>query len=158
MHVDLFHYLDKKNVILGVKGKNKRTILSTLLDCLISAGKIDKIHKKEILKALVQREEMGSTAIGGSIALPHVRLDCIKKLIIGVAVSYEGVDFDSLDEEPVCILVMLLSNKKEAGLHLKMLALLARVLKDKYFIEQLKSAKTEEEIMSFIQRQVSILK
>ncbi|RKY45903.1 MAG: PTS sugar transporter subunit IIA, partial [Candidatus Omnitrophota bacterium] len=63
MQVDLLNYLDKENIILNLKGKSKRKVLSNIIDHLISVKKIDKKYRKEILKALIQREEMGSTGI-----------------------------------------------------------------------------------------------
>jgi fructose-specific phosphotransferase system IIA component len=153
MDIKILDYLDKDSVILGIKHKNKKNILSGLLDHLIQKKKIQKENKKEILKTLLQREEMGSTAIGGYIALPHARINSIKDIIVCFSISQEGVNFDSLDEDPVNIITLLISNQKEAGLHLKMLALLARLLRDKSFVQQLKNAKTEEEILALINKQ-----
>ena len=112
-----------------------------------------KEDKKEISKAIFQREEMGSTAIGNHIAFPHARTNSVKDIIICVGISKEGIDFDSLDQEPVNIVALLLSNQKEAGLHLKMLAFLARMLRDKYLVQRLKSAKTEEEVIGLLDKQ-----
>ena len=153
MDVNLLDYLDQSSIILGVKQEGKKKILSAILDHLIENKKISKEDKKGILKKLLQREEMGSTAIGGHIALPHARLDSINKVVVCLAVSKEGVEFDSLDQEPVNIIALLLSNQKEAGLHLKMLAFLARMLRDKYFVQQLKNIKEEDKIFDLISRQ-----
>ena len=151
--MNILDYLDKDSVILQLKAKNKKNTISTILDHLIQKGKIAKENKKEILKTILQREEMGSTAIGGYIALPHARIDFVKDVVICLAVSNEGMDFDSLDQEPVNIIALLLSNQKEAGLHLKILAFLARMLRDKYFVQQLKNTKSAEEILVLVKRQ-----
>ncbi len=151
--MDVLGYLDKGSIVLGIKPKSKKNIISALLDHLIEKKKIDKKYKKEILKSVFQREEMGSTAIGSHIAFPHARIDSIKHIIICIAVSKDGVDFDSLDQEPVNIIALLLSSQKEAGLHLKMLAFLARMLRDKYLVQRLKSAKTEEEVLALLAKQ-----
>lgn len=158
MQIDLLNCLDKSNVIFNLKGKSKRNILSHVLDHLISVGKVNKIYKKEMLKMLLQREEMGSTAIGGGIALPHVRLECIKNIILCVGISPTGINFDSLDDGPVYIVVTLLSNQKEAGSHLKILALLARILRDKYFVQDVRHVKTEEGFISLIKRQYKLVR
>ncbi len=158
MRIELLNYLDEKNVILNLKGKNRRKILSHVLDHLISSGKVDKVYRKEMIKVLLKREEMGSTAIGGGIALPHARLECIKNLVLCVGISPEGLDFDSLDDEPVYIIVTLLSNQKEAGFHLKILALLARMLRDKYFVQDVRHVKTEKEFIGLMQRQYNLVR
>lgn len=155
---NILKYLDKDCIILGLKQKNKKAILSFMLDYLISKKKISKTHKNSILKTLLQREAMGSTAIGGYIALPHGRVDCVKDILLCIAISEEGVDFDSLDGEPINVIALLLSNQKEAGLHLKMLAFLARLLRDKYFVQQLKSAKTQEEVISLIEKHQQLVR
>lgn len=153
MNIDILNHLYKDSIILGIKQKNKKAILSILLDHLIEYKKLNKNSKKEILKVLIQREDMGSTAIGGHIALPHARIDSIKDIVLCLAISPEGIDFNSLDQEPVNILILLLSNQKEAGLHLKMLAFLARMLRDKYFVQQLKNVKTKEEALALMNKQ-----
>lgn len=153
MELNVLNYLDTKGILRGLDQKGKKNILSAILDHLVQCKKIKKDSKKEILKSLLAREEMGSTAIGGSIALPHARIEGIKKVLLCLAISSAGVDFDSLDQEPVNIIALLISNQKEAGLHLKMLAVLARILRDKYFVQNLKSATNEEEILALVNKQ-----
>ena len=151
--MDIFSFLDKDSVILNLKSKTKKVIISTMLDFLIQRGKISEDQKKYIMKTILRREEMGSTAIGNNIALPHARIDSVKDVIICLGLSQEGLNFDSLDQEPVNVVALLLSNSQEAGLHLKVLARLARMLRDKYLIQRLKNAKTEEEIIELLSKQ-----
>ena len=158
MDSNILEYLEKDNVIIGLKQKSKKNILSVILDHLVDKKKIKKDNKKEVLKVLLQREEMGSTAIGGSIALPHARVDFVKDVVLCLVIAKEGLDFDALDQGPVNIIVLLLSNQKEAGLHLKMLAFLARMLRDKYFVQRLKEAKNEAEVLAMLSKQNHIIK
>lgn len=157
MEIKINDYLIKDSIFLGVKGKDKKTVLASILDHLIAKNKIKKQKKKEILKMLIQREEMGSTAIGGHISLPHARIDSIPDIRVCLAISHDGVDFDSLDQEPVYIIALLLSNSKEAGLHLKMLAFIARLLRDKPFVQRLRLSKSEKEILELINKQAKLL-
>ena len=156
--MDLLDYIDKDSVLLGLKPKSKRNIVSCILDFLIQKGKIKKTDKKDILKSILQREEMGSTAIGSNIAFPHARVNSVKDIVICICVSKEGIDFDSLDQEPVNIMALLVSNQKEAGLHLKMLAFLARMLRDKYLVQRLKNVKNEEEVIALLNKQQQAVK
>ncbi|MFA5007630.1 MAG: PTS sugar transporter subunit IIA [Candidatus Omnitrophota bacterium] len=158
MDMDILDYLDKDSIIIGLKQKTKKKILSAVLGHLIAKKKINKDGEKEILKNLIQREEMGSTAIGGYIALPHARINSIKDIVLCFVVSREGIEFDSLDQEPVNIIALLLSNQKEAGLHLKMLAFLARMLRDKYFVQQLRNATSEEDVLALVNKQQQLIK
>jgi mannitol/fructose-specific phosphotransferase system IIA component (Ntr-type) len=158
MDINILNYLDKDSIIIGLKQKTKKKIIHSILEYLADKKKITKADVKDILRVILQREEMGSTAIGGYIALPHARIDSIKDVVICLAISEEGLEFDSLDQEPVNIIALLLSNQKEAGLHLKMLAFLARMLRDKYFVQQLKNAKTQEEALALIVKQQQLVR
>ena len=151
--MDILDYLNKECIILGLKQDNKKNTILSIIDHLVEKKKIAKEDKKDISKAIFQREEMGSTAIGNHIAFPHARTNSVKDIIICVGISKEGIDFDSLDQEPVNIVALLLSNQKEAGLHLKMLAFLARMLRDKYLVQRLKNVKTEEEAIGLLDKQ-----
>lgn len=158
MEVNLLKYFGQKDIVLNLKAKNKKNAISVLVDHLLKNKKVKKPHKKEIMQAVLRREGMGSTAIGGHIALPHARINCVKNVMITVGISRGGIDFESLDGELVNVIVLLLSNKKEAGGHLKTLAALAKILKDKSFIQYLKEAKSEKEVIKLIEKQQSILR
>ncbi len=151
--MDILDYLDKDCVLISLKRKSKKNTISVILDCLVANKKISKKDRKEVFKAILQREEMGSTAIGNHIAFPHARTNSVKDIIICIGISKEGIDFDSLDQEPVNIVALLLSNQREAGLHLKMLAFLARMLRDKYLVQRLKNVKDGEEVISLLDKQ-----
>ncbi len=152
----LLKYMNEEDIIINLKARNKKNAISVMLNCLVNTKRIGKNDKRLILKVIMQREDMGSTAIGGNIALPHARLDCVKDIVSCIAISREGIDFDSLDEEPVHIIVLLLSNQKEAGLHLKTLAYLAKMLRDKSFVRKLEAAKEKSEVISLIARQSNV--
>jgi mannitol/fructose-specific phosphotransferase system IIA component (Ntr-type) len=153
MNIDILNYLDKDSIVLGLKPKSKKNIVSTALDHLIQKKKIAKADKKEISRCILRREEMGSTAIGSHIAFPHARVGSVKGIIVCVCICKEGADFDSLDDEPVNVIAFLLSNQKDAGLHLKMLAFLARMLRDKYLVQRLKNAKCPEDVLTLLSKQ-----
>ena len=156
--MNVLDYLDKGSIVIDIKPKSKRNIISGIIDHLVENKKITKEDKKEILKVILQREEMGSTAIGNHIALPHGRAKSVKDVLICIGISKEGVDFDSLDQEPVNVIALIISNQKEAGLHLKMLAFLARMLRDKYLVQRLRNVKNEEEVLSLLSKQHQAIK
>ncbi|MCF7894904.1 MAG: PTS sugar transporter subunit IIA, partial [Candidatus Omnitrophica bacterium] len=151
--MDIINYLDKDSILFSPKQRDKKGIISFMLDNLVSCNKLNKRSKKDILTTIIQREEMGSTAIGGNIALPHARINSVKKMILSLCIAEDGVDFDSLDEKPVNIVVLLLSNKMQAGIHLKALAFLARMLRDNYFVQALKKTKEKEKVISLLIKQ-----
>ena len=96
------------------------------------------------------REALGSTAIGQGIAIPHGKCEYVSKLTAALAISKEGVAFDSLDGEPAYIFFLLVAPMDSAGPHLKALARISHLLKDKYLRENLKNAKDDKTVLKFI--------
>lgn len=155
--MNLLDYLTEKDIYLQLAATTKRKAIEELLDKLIQAKRVKKEKKKDLLAQLLAREKMGSTAIGNGIALPHVRVDNIKNIILGVGISAAGIEFDSLDSEPVYVVFLIISSQKEAGLHLKMLAHVAQLIKDKYFVKNLREAETPPDALRVIAKQQKFL-
>ncbi len=146
-------FLSAKAVSSDLKSTTKPDVIAELVDLLISAGSIDKKHRKKILEVLMAREALGSTAIGQGIAIPHGKCDCIKKLVGCLGVSRQGIKFDSLDGEPAYIFFLLIAPVDSAGPHLKALARISRLLKDKYIRESLKTAQDDKSIVAIVQQE-----
>ena len=149
----LSDYISEKQIIIGIESKKKKDILGELLGLLIKLKKISPRSKKKILSGLLAREKLGSTALGGGVAIPHARLDLIKKPLIVIGISKKGLDFDSLDGEPVYIIFLILSPKETEGLHLKILATISKLLRDKYLLSRLKTASKSREVKELIRLQ-----
>ena len=108
------------------------------------------LNKGTLLQVLLERERLGSTAIGDGVALPHGKLRELDKLLISFGRSIDGLDFDSVDEQPAYLFFLLLAPENSAGMHLKFLAKMSRMLKDGNFRQRLMGAKTREEIYKII--------
>lgn len=106
--------------------------------------------QKKILKILVERESLGSTGIGQGIAVPHGKTEDIGKLVAALGISKKGVDFNSLDGEPVYIFFLLIAPKASAGPHLKALARISRILRDASFCDVLRKSKDVETVYRLI--------
>lgn len=140
--------LDKRAIKIGISSITKEDTLKELVDVL---AKVEDIgDPKGIIKALIDRENLGSTGIGQGIAIPHGKTDKVKKLTAVLGISKNGVNFDALDGEPVYIFVLLVAPKATAGPHLKALAQISRLLRDTYFCELLRKCKTEDEVFNTI--------
>ncbi len=148
-------FLCAKAVSADLKGTNKQEIIEEMVRLLINAGAIDKKNKAKLMEVLSAREALGSTAIGQGIAIPHGKSDCVNKLIASLGINKKGIDFESLDGEPAYIFFLLIAPIDSAGPHLKALARISRLLKDKYFRENLKSVKDEKSILELIAQEDS---
>ena len=143
-------FLSKGAIVAELKSSKKEDVIKELVDALINAGEIEKRHRNKLIDALMNREELGSTAIGQGVAIPHAKSDCVSKLVAAFGLSSKGVDFDSLDGELVYILFLLVASQDSAGPHLKALARISRLLKDKYFRDNLKGCKDDKSIIKII--------
>ncbi len=146
-------FLCSKAVVTDLKGTNKEEIVKELVNSLVKAEAVEKRHRLKLVEILLAREALGSTAIGQGVAIPHGKCEYVEKLTASVGVSKKGVDFDSLDGEPAYIFFLLIAPIDSAGPHLKALAKISHLLKDKYFRENLKQAKDEKTILKFISQE-----
>ncbi|MFC1674428.1 PTS sugar transporter subunit IIA [Candidatus Omnitrophota bacterium] len=146
----IMDFLAPKAIATDIKSTKKEEVISELADLLIDAGEIDKRNRDKLVVAMMARESLGSTAIGQGVAIPHAKSECVKKLVAAFALSKKGVKFDSLDDEPVHIFFTLLAPLDSAGPHLKALARISRLLKDKYFRDSLRACENSEAIVKII--------
>lgn len=146
-------FLSPKAVSVDLKSKTKKDLLEEMLGILIDTGAIESRNRKKILDILIAREQLGSTAIGQKIAIPHGKSDAVKKLVACAGISKEGIDFDSLDGEKAHIFFMLIAPIDSAGPHLKALARISRLLKDKFIRDSLLNAKDDKGILKILQQE-----
>jgi nitrogen PTS system EIIA component len=96
-----------------------------------------QIHTEELVTVLLERERLGTTAIGEGIAIPHGKLPGLKQVVAAFGRSLTGIDCHSLDGTQTKLFFLLVAPEDSAGVHLKALARVSRLLKDKAFREQL---------------------
>jgi len=149
--MQILDFLSVDSVKLSIESKNKKDAIKELVEVLFKSGKIK--DKKKMIQTLMEREELGSTGIGQGIAIPHGKSDTVSDLAAAFGVSADGVSFDSLDGEPVNIFFLLVAPEGAAGAHLKALARISSLLKDKYFRKSLLSAQSPEEVIKIIQEE-----
>jgi fructose-specific phosphotransferase system IIA component len=148
-------FLCKEAVNTDLKSEAKMDVISEMVTMLVEGGIIEKKHKNKIVEGLMAREALGSTAIGQGIAIPHTKSDAVGGLTSALAISKKGVNFDSLDGEPVYIFFLLIAPSDSAGPHLKALARVSRLLKDKFFRDSLKNTKTAKDVMDLLSQEDS---
>ncbi|MBU0503301.1 MAG: PTS sugar transporter subunit IIA [Candidatus Omnitrophota bacterium] len=146
----IMDFLSKKAITTDVKSAKKEDVIKEMVDVLVSSGDIEKNSRNKLIDALMERESLGSTAIGQGIAIPHAKSDCVTNLVLAFGLSKKGVDFDSLDGEKVYIFFMLVAPQDSAGPHLKALARISRLLKDKYFRDGLRACNDPAEVIKII--------
>ncbi len=129
----------------------KEDVIRELVGNLVEAGQIKAKDASSIVSAIIKREELGSTGIGRGIAVPHTKHPSVEKLVGTVGVSQEGVEFQSLDGEPVQLFFLLVSPPDRPGDHLRALENISRQLRDDMFCKFLKQSKTNEDIKTLLE-------
>ncbi|MGE0608059.1 MAG: PTS sugar transporter subunit IIA [Pirellulales bacterium] len=133
-----------------LKSHDKEGVIREMAQAIADAGKISAKEFDSIVGRILEREELGSTGIGRGVAVPHTKHPSVDRLVGTVAVSAEGVDFDSLDGEKVQLFFLLLSPPDRPGDHLRALENVSRQLRDETFCRFLKQAKTPQDILTLL--------
>ncbi len=142
--------IDSKAIVSEIESTTKEEVIKELVDALGAAGKIDSKDNKKLVAALMAREQLGSTGIGQGLAVPHAKHNSVGNLVAAFGRSKKGIDFDSLDGEPVYLVFLLLSNKEASGQHLEALAYITKLLRDDLFCRFLKEAKDHAELVDLL--------
>jgi PTS system nitrogen regulatory IIA component len=129
--MQLSDYLDQAFVLAELKSRTKSEVLAELI-APIGAKRPD-VDPALARKVLLEREGLGTTGIGDGIAIPHGKLPGLGSVIVAVGRSREGVDFEALDFKPCTIFFLVLAPEQVAGLHLRILAQISRLLRDEAF-------------------------
>jgi nitrogen PTS system EIIA component len=133
-----------------LKARNKQEVLGELAGMV---AKKEGLDISALIPVLEEREKLGSTGIGDGIAIPHGKLKGLKKLVASFGRSAKGIKFDSIDGKPARLFFLLMAPENTAGMHLKALARISRLLKDTKFRERLLESKTTQEVYRALQEE-----
>ena len=130
---------------------DKQQVIQAMATALLESGKITEDQHESIVEAVLKREELGSTGIGRGVAVPHTKHPSVDELVGTVAVSEDGVDFDSLAGEKVHLLLLRISPPDRPGDHLRALENISRQLRDDTFCKLLKQSKTSDDVWQLLE-------
>lgn len=147
----IVEFLNDKAISANLKSTNKEGIIRELVDLLAKGEGLR--NKEELVKVLLNREALGSTGIGQGVGIPHGKTNAVKRLVAAFGIAHQGINFEALDGEPVYIFFLLMAPEDSAGPHLKGLARISRLLKDKFFRESLKALTDEKAILKLIKEE-----
>ncbi len=142
-------YICPECIISDMKEKTKPGVIERLAETAARAE--SGLNHAKVIQVLKEREDLGSTGIGGGVAIPHGKLDGLDRMIIVVARSREGVPFDAADNRPVHVIFLLLAPNDAASQYLKTLAKISRVLRMEGVSQKILEAEDEEEIRAVIE-------
>jgi len=137
-------FVVREAIVPDLKATTKEGVIREMVESLRTAGYFKGSEPEDIIKAILKREQLGSTGIGRVVAIPHTKHSSVDRLIGTVAISKAGIPFDSVDGEPVHVLVLLISPQDRPGDHLRALENVARSMRDDGFVRSLRQCTTRE--------------
>ncbi len=134
--MDLSDLVTPDTILAALKASSKKQVLQALSE---RAAALTGRDEREILETLVEREKLGSTAVGGGIAIPHGKLAGLERIFGVFARLSKPIDFEAPDEQPVDLVFLLLAPKGAGADHLKALALIARLFRQSGVVAKLRA-------------------
>ncbi len=137
-------------IIPNIESNDRDGVINSLIDAFVAAGSIEPSLRDEFVKAVIKRENRGSTGFGHGVAVPHVKHKAIEKMAVAIGVSHKGIDFNSLDRQPVHSVFLLLSPEDRPEDHLDAMEAIFGHLSQETFRRFLQQAHTTEDILTLL--------
>ncbi len=145
--MDLTDLIAPDSIICPLRANSKKQVLQELAN---KAQELTGLDARDIFETILQRERLGSTGIGHGVAIPHGKIDGINRIFGIIARLSSPVDFEAVDEEPVSIVFLLLAPENAGADHLKALALISRLVKDKAMLDKISYANDARSIYAIL--------
>lgn len=131
-----------------LNSKTKEDAIEELVNCLGDNNLVS--DRGQTYEAVMAREQTRSTGIGSGIAIPHGKCSAVKELVMAVGIAPEPIEFESIDNKPVSIIILLVSPPDQTGPHIQALARISRLMLDTQFKSQLEKVTSSEELYDLI--------
>lgn len=147
--MDIYTLLDRTTIATGINVNDKQALINKLVDLL--EPKVTKEQLEKIRESVFDREKIMSTGVGKQLAIPHGKCDSIDKILASFAVLDESVEFDSIDNEPVKMVFLLVGPESKCNNHIKLLSRISRLMNSSTFREKLLECDNSDEIFETFQ-------
>ncbi len=142
--------LSSDAILLDVNSGAKKQLFQALAE---KAAELTGQDEQQIFSTLLQRERLGTTGVGNGIAIPHGKIAGLEKITTVFARLTKPLDYDSVDDQPVDIVFLLLVPDDAGTDHLKALSRVARIMRDQQVVEQIKNCSTSDEVLDLLNRE-----
>ncbi len=143
--IGLEELLTSDAVVASMKARCKRDVLAQLAD---KAAELTGLDAEEIRKTIADREQLGSTGVGRGVAIPHGKIEGLNRLVGVLARLDKAVPFESVDDQPVDLVFLILAPTSASAAHLKALAKVSRLFRDDHALAAMRGAKSAEAILA----------
>lgn len=146
--------LSEKVIVTNLPGTTKSEILNAMIEL---AAKSDRVTDKERMRsAILEREKIMSTGVGSGFAIPHGKTDAVQDIVAAFAITEQPIDYQSLDDQPVRIVFLLVGKDNSVGPHIKLLSRISRLMNKEDFRKKLLEAKSPSEILQIFKQEESM--
>jgi PTS system nitrogen regulatory IIA component len=145
--MEIVDLISERSVIANLRAGSKKNALQDLAK---RAAKVTGLHERAIFDVILERERLGTTGVGNGIAIPHGKLAGMERPHGLFARLERAIDFDSIDDRPVDLIFLLLAPESAGADHLKALARISRLLRDKGICEKLRGTDTPEALYALL--------
>ena len=149
--MNLTEILENGGIKVPLESNDKQSAITELVDLLNVNGWLQ--DREAVLEAVLTREQTRSTGIGSGIAIPHGKCRAVKKLVMAIGIAAEPIDFASIDNKPVKIVILLVSPVDQTGPHIQALASISRLMLNEQFRQRLESVTSAEEVYDLLSEQ-----
>jgi len=143
--------LSEKVIVTNLPGASKTEILNAMIDL---AAKSDRVVDKERMRsAIFEREKIMSTGVGSGFAIPHGKTDAVSDIVAAFAITDNPIDYQSLDDQPVRIVFLLVGKDNSVGPHIKLLSRISRLMNKEDFRKKLLEASSPSDILQIFRQE-----
>ena len=149
--MNLAEIVNEKAIVTRLQADERDAVVAELVDAMISAGAADASLRDDLIGRVLEREQRGSTGFGRGVAVPHVKHPDAPAIAAAIGLSQQGVDFNSLDKQPVHSVFLLISPAGDPERHLRAMEVIFKSLSHETFRRFLRQATTVEEVVTLLQ-------
>jgi len=143
-------FIVRDAILPRLTSTTKDEVIREMVQSLHDAGQFPNTDLEDVVRAVLRREQLGSTGIGRTIAIPHTRHPSVQQVIGTLALSRQGVPFESIDGEDVHVLVLVISPQDRPGDHLRALENVVQTMRDDQYVRTLRACETRDQIWDLI--------
>ncbi|MCX6144308.1 MAG: PTS sugar transporter subunit IIA [Ignavibacteriales bacterium] len=143
--------LSEQVVRTNLPGTSKNEIINAIIDLAASQDRV--LDKEKVREAIFEREKIMSTGVGAGFAIPHAKSDAVSDIVAAFAVTAQPIDYQSLDDQPVRIVFLLVGRENMVGPHIKLLSRISRLMNNEDFRKRLLEAATPTDVLEIFRKE-----
>jgi fructose-specific phosphotransferase system IIA component len=143
--------LNEQVVRTNLPGTSKNDVINAIIDLAASQERV--LDKEKVREAIFEREKIMSTGVGAGFAIPHAKSDAVSDIVAAFAVTSQPIDYQSLDDQPVRIVFLLVGRENMVGPHIKLLSRISRLMNNEEFRKRLLGAATPKDVLEIFRKE-----